>query len=466
MGILESLYAKSPLSIQQAMVSAYGLYWKRFRRGKGYREACEGFRAREQFGEQEWAAYLRNRLVSLLCMAFDSVPHYRETWRQAGLTRTDLANFSLDDLPHLPVLEKSLARDAPLSLLHENIPFAKLRVHHTSGSSGTPVATYWLPREYRQAVALREVRSCGYAGVSYDLPRATFSGRLVVPDPLSPGPFHRYNFFERQVYFSAFHLSGKTVQQYVAALNKHRIRWITGYTHAMYQLACLMLEQGLSAPSVSALITTSEPLTAEKRQIMESAFQAKVFEEYGCVENVLFACECEQGGLHISPDAGIIEIVDERMRPVAPGTPGEVLATGLLRESQPFIRYRLGDCAILARDPCPCGRRLPRLESVVGRMEDLVYGPDGRRVGKFHGLFVNQPHISEAQVIQESLHLIRIRVVAKPGFCEQDRTELIRRLHQRLSDQVQVQVELVDQIEKTAAGKFRAVISKVTALPR
>jgi phenylacetate-CoA ligase len=351
-------------------------------------------------------------------------------------------------------------------LLHENIPLRKLRVHHTSGSSGTPVATYWLPREYRQAVALREVRSCGYAGVSYDLPRATFSGRLVVPDPLSPGPFHRYNYFERQVYFSAFHLSGKTVQQYVAALNRHNIRWITGYTHAMYQLASLMLEQGLSAPSVSALITTSEPLTAEKRQTMESAFQAKVFEEYGCVENVLFASECEQGGLHISPEAGIIEIVDEHMRPVAPGTPGEVLATGLLRESQPFIRYRLGDWAILAKTPCPCGRRLPRLESVVGRMEDLVYGPDGRRVGKFHGLFVNQPHISEGQVIQESLQLIRIRVVAKPGFCEQDRTELIRRLHQRLSDQVQVQVELVDHIEKTAAGKFRAVISKITAPPR
>jgi phenylacetate-CoA ligase len=105
---------------------------------------------------------------------------------------------------------------------------------------------------------------------------------------------------------------------------------------------------------------------------------------------------------------------------------------------------------------------MPVLKEVVGRLEETIYAPDGRRMVRFHGIFVNQPHIQEGQIIQDRLDHIQVRVVTKPGFGAQDEQDIIQRVQQRLTDKMSVSVECVDQIERTANGKFRAVISQLS----
>ena len=157
------------------------------------------------------------------------------------------------------------------------------------------------------------------------------------------------------------------------ALEKHHVRWLTGYAVSYYLLAKIILEQGLKAPpGIKAIITTSEKVTFEMRQTMEQAFHCKVFEEYSTVENVLFASECEHGRLHVSPDVAVVEILRPDGSACLPGEAGEVVATSLMRTYQPLIRFRLGDMAMWDAEPCPCGRQMPVIKEVIGRIEDVV----------------------------------------------------------------------------------------------
>jgi phenylacetate-CoA ligase len=413
------------------------------------------------FSREEWSAYVEQQLRALLMKAFTRVPHYQRAWK--GLvTPAQLERFTVRNLSALPPLEKSVARDDPHSLLVDGKPSIGHRVFHTSGSTGTPVATYWLPHEIQRSLAIRETRSCAFAGVSYQMPRATFGGRIVEPNSKSKGPFHRYNWSEKQVYFSAFHLRPETAPVYVGALRRYQIRWLTGYSNSIYQLAQLVLEQSLNAPPLKAVITTSEKVTPEMRAVIERAFATQLFEEYGAVEDVFFVSENEQRRKLISPDGGLLEIIDDDFRACEPGVVGDVLATGFIRPSQPMIRYRIGDQASFDDNPLDDGRNMPVLREVIGRKEDTVYGIDGQRVIRFHGVFVDQPNICEGQIIQKSLEHIHVRVVPKLGFNEHDERDVMSRVQKIFTSQMRVTVEQVDIIEPTGAGKFRAVVSELS----
>ena len=195
---------------------------------------------------------------------------------------------------------------------------------------------------------------------------------------------------------------------------------------------------------------------------MERAYRCRIYEEYSTVENVLFASECESGRLHVSQDAGVVEILREDGTACGPGEVGEVVATCLMRTYQPLIRFRLGDLAAWEDSPCPCGRAMPVIKEVVGRVEDVVVGPDGRQMVRFHGVFVDLPHIREGQIVQEALDHIVVKVVPAGQFGPRDEQVLIERVRQRLGSQVTVTVQLVDSIPRTKAGKFQAVVCRLS----
>lgn len=457
MGWTDALYARLPVPLQHAAVTAFGLAWHRKRFGGGYRKELAGFLERGRFSADAWREWQTRALRQVLSVAAARVPYYRRAWAGLGLDEGRIARFTLEDLPHLPILEKEAVRADPGAFLVDGQGDG-LTVCPTSGSSGTPVQTYWSADDFRRSLALREARACRPAGVSYRQPRATVSGRIVVPDPDSRGPFHRFNLAERQVYLSAFHLKPANAAAYVAPLVRHRVTWATGYTHMFEQLAILMLEQGIAPPpDLRAIITTSEKLTEEGRGRVETAFGCRAFQEYGQVEDAVFACEGPDRRMRVSPDSGVLELLDPQGRPVPAGEPGDVVATSFIRRSQLLIRYRLGDVGILdGVDDGP----MPVLREIVGRIEDLVEGPDGRRMLRFHGVFTALPGVREAQIVQEGAARIRVRVVPAPGYGEETAQEIARRVRQRLGSAVEVEVERVEAIPRTKAGKFQAVVKR------
>lgn len=456
MSFAEAIYSRLPLPLQNGVVSLYGLYWHWLRFGGNYASYENSYALRDRYSSSQWAEYQRTKSRDLLKICVNHVPYYSREWSEKQKSAA-----LMGELSGLPLLEKDPLRANPLDFVRKDLkPLWKI-TNHTSGSTGTPIATIWTSSEVRDSLAVREVRSANWAGVSFKLPRATFSGRMVEPDPGSKGPYYRFNAVEKQVYFSPFHLRPETAHSYIDAIKKHKIQWMTGYAVSYYLLAKFILKAGLEVPPLKAIITTSEGLTTEMRAVMEKAYHCHIYEEYSTVENALFASECEHGRLHVSPDVGIVEILRPDGSPCNSGEVGEVVATCLMRSFQPMIRYRLGDLASWDPEPCPCGRSMPVIKEVVGRIEDVVTGPDGRQLVRFHGIFVHQPHVIEGQIIQETLTKIRVKIVPTEGFVEADKNDIANRVHQRLGNQVNVVVELVPSIERTKSGKFKAVISKV-----
>lgn len=456
MSASDAFYARLPVWAQHTALTVYGVYWHYLRFGPGFKHYVQEYKESEVFSKKQWQDLQTVQLRRLLEDCIKYVPYYRENWTE-NQKRTALNG----SLRALPLLEKSPLRNSPQRFLREDLHPFHPQIFFTSGSTGTPISSYYTIPELRRSIALREVRSAGWAGVSFSMPRATFSGRLVEPDPQSKGPFYRYNAWEKQVYFSAFHLRPDTAHQYVEALKRHKIEWATGYAVSYYLLARFILEKNIPPPDLKAIITTSEKLTSNMRSVMEQAYRCRIYEEYSTVENAIFASECEHGRLHISPDVAVVEMLRPDGSSCEADEPGEVVVTTLSRTYQPLIRFRLGDVAAWDSRLCPCGRQMPVIKEVLGRVEDVIVGPDGRQMVRFHGVFVNQPHILEGQVIQESLSLIRVKVVPIKGFDEQDVRDIVHRVQQRLSKTVKVEVETVTEIPRTKAGKFQAVISNI-----
>ncbi|MCE5208965.1 MAG: hypothetical protein LLG42_11735, partial [Chloroflexi bacterium] len=290
MSKLDRIYASLPLFLQNQAVSLFGLYWHWLRFGGRYPQHENGYRAREHFTQEQWSKYQKDLLREIGSISYLHVPYYRNEW-----TQLQYESAIQGDLSALPLLEKDPVRQDPKAFVRDDQPHARYWVNATSGSTGTPIATIWTADEIRDSLAVREVRSANWAGVSFTQPRATFSGRMVEPDPESKGPFYRFNSVEKQVYFSPFHLRADTARFYVDALWKHNVQWMTGYAVSYFLLAKFILDQGLEVSPLKAIITTSEKVTPEMRDVMERAYHCKVYEEYSTVENALFASECEHG---------------------------------------------------------------------------------------------------------------------------------------------------------------------------
>jgi len=462
--VLENIYPRLGVSGQNLLISAYGVAYRRRRLAGQFPRLVEAFVERDRWPVERMHDFLRAQLEDILTYAWDRVAYYRETWAGVKATPAMLRSLGLRDLSVLPIVRRSDLRLHSESLVAAKIrPWTLARQESSSGSTGEPVAVVHTPALEQAYMAAREARSFRWAGTSIRRSRATFGGRMILPRADSAGPYHRYNAAEKQCYLSPFHISPRNAGAYVAALRKYRPRVLTGYASSYFSLAHMMLSQNLRLDfTPDALILCADTLTPSMKTVIGEAFGARPYEEYGSVENAGLATECEAGSLHTHPDVGIVEIVDEDGQPVGPGMEGRIVCTSLLNRVQPLIRYDSGDMGAWSDKVCACGRaHLPVLARIVGRIEDTVIGQDGREVVRICSL-QDVPHVLASQLVQESLDRIQVRVIATAEFNESDE-RMIRRIigASRLGD-VAIDIERVGEMEKTASGKVRRVIRRVT----
>lgn len=457
---LLSLYHKLPYPLRIAAASARGLTLRRWRYGPETERLIEVAQERENWPEEEWHAYQEQQLAVLLDRAARQVPYYRQHWaerRQAG----DGASWAY--LENWPLLNKDALRAHPHAFLADDCDPRRMVEEHTSGTTGKPL-TLWVGRQAaREWYALFEARVRLWNGVNRFDHWAIFGGQLVTPVEQTRPPFWVWNAALNQLYLSSYHLSAQTAPAYLDALSQHRVTYLLGYPSAMASLAQLALAAGLESPPVRVAISNAEPLFPHQRDAITAAFGGRVVDTYGMAEQVAAASECRYGRMHLWPDAGIIEVLaDDCDEPLGAGETGRLVCTGLINRDMPLIRYAVGDRGALdaGGEPCPCGRRLPQMGAVEGRMDDMVLTADGRRIGRLDPVFKSDLPILEAQIIQEQLDFIRLLVVPAAGFDQEHARQLEERLKDRVGEMT-VQVDRVDAIPRLPNGKFKAVVSHV-----
>lgn len=450
----QQLFDLAPPPVRRVLVNLEAARREWFRRHGDYRALVARHDPafyRRPLAEQE--AYQLAELRRLLEGARRDVPHYR-----ASLPPDPLA--TLADLRSLPTLEKGMLRRDPFAFVSERLPRRQLWARKTSGSTGTPL-TFHLDREAtRHQQAAADAMLAAY-GCPFGERRARFSGAYVAPYARTTPPFWIWIDSYRQLQCSAYHLAPPFFDHYLQAIRAARVAYGTGYPSAWYLLACHVLERGGAPPGLRAIITDSEGVSLDQQAVIEHAFGCPVYQTYGTGEIGQIAWQCRERRYHVLTRIVVIELLDAAGNPVAPGEAGEVVATSLAGANTPFIRYRTGDLAIAATDPCPCGLQSPALLSIEGRLDDYIQTPDGRTVGRLSHVTKPGKGIRESQIAQVARDQVVIRVVPDADFDPASMAAVVAAAHRYLGAGMQVRWERVERLPRTRAGKLRHVVREL-----
>ena len=455
-----SLYQSLPYPLKSLVASLHGFRLRAQRFGGRFERRINEALSREHWSWDEWQSWQQTRLDEMLELAVKQVPYYRKYWEKRR-QRGDRASWAY--LENWPILKKDPLRRFPKAFVVEGANFRSLIEEHTSGTTGTPLTIWRNLETERQWYALYEARVRRWNGFSYHDRWAILGAQPIIAVTQQHPPFWVWNAGLNQLYLSAIHISETFVSSYVEALWKYRVRYLLGYPFALALIVRLAEKVGLQLPQLDAVITNSEILLPEIRAILLRGFKCRVVDTYGMSETVAAASECEFGHMHVWPDAGVIEILrEEEDIPADKTEPGRLILTGLLNPIMPLIRYEIGDRGQWTSDPthCECGRQMPVLAEIKGRLDDVLLSPDGRRIDAVIAVvFKADLPVREAQIVQRALDHLEIRVVPEAGFSDRDVDVLVRRVKKIAGEDMDVDVVKVDAIQRGPNGKFRFIIS-------
>ena len=396
------------------------------------------------------------RLRALLTDVRRHVPYYRRVLDAAGLDPATITGVT--DLHRLPLLTKPLIRANSDAIKADDA--RALKRYTTGGSSGEPLVFYIGKGRVSHDVAAKW-RATRWWGVDIGDPEIVLWG-----SPIELGAQDRLRSLRdrmlRTTLLPAFDLSEASLDRFIGEIQKRRPRMLFGYPSALTRLAEHADARGqrLDELGIRVAFVTSEMLYDHQRKAIGRMFGCAVANGYGGRDAGFIAHQCPQGGMHISAEDVIVEIVDPAGEPVAVGQPGEIVVTHLATRDFPFIRYRTGDIGTLSSGSCTCGRGLPLLDRIEGRSTDFVVAADGTVM---HGLALiyilrDLPEIAAFKIVQESPRHVRVQVVAAQLSAPSE--EGIRRgFRARLGDAVTVDIERVPAIAAEQSGKFRYVVS-------
>ena len=423
---------------------------------------------RSQFLSSEELRQLQlRRLQFRLQHAYDHCAYYRERWNAVKLRPSDVR--ALEDLARFPILTKADIQAHRDEMVADDMPAASMRVDQTGGSTGCPISYFqsWDVHNCRAAATRRHNRWAGYqvgdkAAWIWGAPRD-------IPPP-SPRTRFRNWLLDRQIYLDTADFTEAKLRHFNQALHDFRPKHFFGYARALAHVARFYDRCQLEVYRPQSIITSAEMLSDEDRQVIERTFQAPVFNRYGCREVGVLASECEyHAGLHTMAEGLFIEIVvGDRL--AEPGEVGRILVTDLLNFAMPLIRYEIGDMASFEPAPCPCGRGLPRLKNIAGRVTDFVVGPDGRLVsGVFLATYVvaKRPSLGQVQIWQDTPGELIYKIASRPGTAPlPDDLDFLRTSSERyVGPGTAVTFQFVDEITAEASGKFIFCHSTVDLTP-
>jgi phenylacetate-CoA ligase len=270
---------------------------------------------------------------------------------------------------------------------------------------------------------------------------------------------------DRTIYLDTMNLNDQSLGAFVEKWRQENPRAIFGHAHSIYLFARYVLEQGHMDLRPKSIVATSMMLLDNEREIIEQAFGCKVTNRYGCEEVGLIACECEKHrGMHLNLPHLVVELLDANDQPVKPGEPGKIVVTDLNNFAMPLIRYRVEDVGVYSARQCECGRQLPILERLEGRVADFLKLPEGGQVAGIslvERTLTKVPGIEQMQLVQNSLNEVVINRVKGQDYSDKTDALLLEAMREVFNENVTLTIQDVSNIPQEPSGKYRFSICKV-----
>jgi phenylacetate-CoA ligase len=411
----------------------------------------------ERIRDLQW-----QRLQRIVRFAFERCPYYTRRFQEIGFSPNDLRDPS--DFLKLPVLTREDIRQNQDALLASGIPSDRYEDNFTGGSTGSPIAFKVSKLRWASRKATTQRHDCwtgwnvgkrlgilwGHPGEHAD---ETARGRL------------RNALLYRHVLLNTFDVKEPSLGLFLDEIRAKKVRYLQAYSRSLLLFAEYISKRAIELPLLEAAITSAECLTPSERKFIERTLRCRTFDRYGCREFSVIASECQaHDGLHIAAENLLVEfLVGDR--PVRSDEVGEILVTDLSNEVMPFIRYRIGDMGAPMDGMCSCGRGLPRMQMVAGRVTDFVHTPNGRWLS---GVAINTyliaqiPGVRQAQILQEKCDHIRFRLISSGPDVTSAENFLHDQVKKMFGAGMSHSVEWVSNIAPEASGKTRVTISRCT----
>jgi phenylacetate-CoA ligase len=411
-------------------------------------------------GSEGLQAVQERRLQTFLRNAVANVPYYSNLFLGLRLDVRSLRHSA--DLQLLPFLTKGIIRQNLDRLRSQTAK--RVRKFSTGGSTGTPLLFFLGATRVSSDVAAR-MRAESWFGVS-----PADSEFAIWGSPVELGKQDILREWRDRILgtrlLSAFEMSPEVMTRYLDEIERRGCRRIFGYPSSIALLCehARRENRNLRRLGVKAVFVTAEYLYDHWRTTIAETFGCPVANGYGGRDSGFIAHECPAGGMHITADRLIVEIVDDKGRALPAGQPGEIVVTHLDTPEMPFIRYRTGDVGALAPDSCTCGRNLPLLQRVDGRKTDFIVTPDGRVMHGLSLIYVLREiaGIEAFRITQKRLTFFEVEIVRNSQYDPNSDARIREAFSRRLRAPVAVQVHYSTSITPTASGKTRHVISEIS----
>ena len=417
------------------------------------------FYRRSQYWPRETLElYQDEQLRRLVRHAGKHVPYYRSLFERIGLAPTDFRGRL--DLQKIPTLDKQTVRTRKDELIAENSASFGVNAVSTSGTTGTPLQL--VLSDAAQVDFLASLLRCfHWSGYRFFMRTLSLQSYYFEDRDLM------YNPFLNVLRFDSCRLGPASAINAIATINRMKPNFFMGFPFDLVMLTRFAAEAGKKITPPKSVLCYGETLSAEKRRILESELKCKVFDFYSHHESVAMVAECPYGNKHIVDDFGYHEILDEHGTDCTEKGEGELIGTGFSNYAMPLIRYRTGDRVFLAstKAACPCGRQLRTVRAIAGKQTDYLETPDGRVLSTVMSHSIDEAKgVVMSQCIQDSLDHLVVNIITDDTYTRDSEIALVEGLRKRLGHEIALDIERVDQLEKSRGGKTQFIISKIGKL--
>jgi phenylacetate-CoA ligase len=402
----------------------------------------------ERIREFQWT-----ELRKLLTHVFTSVPYLREKYRAAGITLDDLKGWS--DFRRLPPLTRAEVNAHGRDLCSTAYE-GRLLPHATGGSTGVPTRFFRTYESYDWRTAAKD-RAYSWTGwrlgeralYLWGAPVGSVSWRQAVKT-------RAYEAVQRQLIVNTFSQSEALWDDVYARALKFRPVLLVGYVSSLEAFAASLRRTKRTIPGLTCAIAAAEPLSDASRRRIEKGLGVALLNTYGSREFMSIAAECGcRDGLHIHAENLVVETRDHDAT-----APSAILITDLHNYGMPFVRYEIGDLGRLADTPCQCGRGLPRLQAIEGRVLDALRTADGRIVpGEFFPhLLKDIPELAQYRVEQQAADRLVISAVLTRPLSERSEALMNQEIGKVFGSGTCYELKPVTHIPKLRSGKRRITV--------
>lgn len=424
--------------------------------GKVLNQRLKELERTQWLSQERLEAWQLERIQKVVKYAYDHVPYYHDKYQRMGISPEDIVSF--EDFQSLPFLTRDDVNNNLESLVSPELR-SIARSNSTGGSTGQPMR-FFTENAFSYWDNALELRGRGWYGV--------YEGDKIAWAWGAAQDMHNWSWKARlrarimqEKYLNAFDMTEEKMLAFAKMLTRWKPVMIRAYASALSLLAQCIKENRINGIHPKLIETTAEKVSVQQRELLEDTFQCQVADWYTARELGTIAFQCPNRGLHVA-ETRYLEVVANGKH-VLPGELGEVVVTSTHQFAMPLIRYKLGDMAMVETEPCSCGRGLPALREVVGRIQDFLVTADGHFVhgGYFPHTFRHWPEIFQYQVYQSDMKHLEVRLVCRRNVDTIWLENLRKEIQHRFGEDMQTEIKLVDHFELTRAGKHRFIISDV-----